>query len=63
MFFWVNAHELSWEFQALVMEPKRSWLSCERNEARAALNEEEEDNCLHVKALVVAYSALLVSFT
>ena len=63
MFFWVNAHELSWEFQALVMEPKRSWLSCERNEARAALNEEEEDSYLHVKALVVAYSALLVSFT
>ena len=63
MFFWMNAHELFWEFQALVMEPKKSWHSCERNEEIGALNEEEEDGCLHVKALVVAYSALLVSFT
>jgi len=48
----MNAHELFWEFQALVMEPEKSWLSCERNEVRGALNEEEEDGCLHVKALV-----------
>jgi len=45
------------------MEPEKSWLSWEGNEETAAINEEEEDGCLHVKALVVSYSILLLSFT
>ena len=51
----MNAHELFWAFQALVMEPEKGWLSCEGNEERGVLNEDEEDGCLHVKALVVSY--------
>ena len=63
VFLWVNAHELLWEFQALVMEPQKSWPSSERNEERGALNEGEVDDCLHVKVLVISYSTLLLSFT